>query len=96
MAYPFFPVSTRTVAPSWPGLRDEDRDGEDTLLRPITHETSRSQWASESSGLSTGSRNDSVVDTVEPSESMRMVRQQEPRSTEDLEEAKRRRKQGEE
>lgn len=81
--------------PTWSG-KERNRDADDSLLRPITNETSRSRFASDSSaGLSTGSRKGSFVYAVEPTEKIGLVRE-EPRSMEDLEEVKKKRKQGEE
>jgi len=95
-AYPFYPIYTRPMAPTGPSVRDKDRDVDDSLLRPITHETTRSHLASESSGRSTGSKKGSFVEAQEPSEKAGLARQQEPRSVEELEEAKKRKEQREE
>lgn len=81
------------VSSTWPGRKDKDRDGDDGLLRPNTHESSRSRGPSESSGLSAGTRKSSVGDALE---STSQASQQVPRSAEDLEQAKTKRKHGEE
>ena len=82
----------RNFMPSWSGSREKDRDADDSLLRPTTHETSRSRYGSASTGgVSTGSRKGSLLDTVELNQARR-----EPGSVEELEQVKKRRKQGEE
>lgn len=80
--------------PTWSGGRDKDRDGDDGLLRPITRETTRSRWGSDSTGLD-GSRKGSLFDPPEQ-ERLGPIRRQEIQSPEDLERVKKRRKQGEE
>lgn len=76
---------------------------DNSLLRPRTHESTRSRLASESSGhASTGSRKGSLVEAVEPSERIALGRVQEGedksegRTGEELEGERRRRKRGEE
>lgn len=83
--------------PSWSGGREKDRDADDNLLRPITHETSRSRYGSESTtgGYSSGSRKGSLLEATEQNERASPVRH-ELHSMEDLELVKKRRKQGEE
>lgn len=81
--------------PTWSG-KEKNRDADDSLLRPFTNETSRSRFTSESSaGLSTGSRKGSLANVIESTERIGLVRQ-EPQSIEDVEEVKKKRKQGEE
>ncbi|RJE26534.1 hypothetical protein PHISCL_01147 [Aspergillus sclerotialis] len=86
----------RSLMPSWSGTREKDRDADDSLLRPITHETSRSRYGSTSTGgFSSGSRKGSLLDTIELNERIGQARR-EPVSVEELEQVKKRRKQGEE
>lgn len=92
-------ASARGLLPTWSGGRDKEREGsDDGLLRPITRETTRSRWGSDSTsgGLSSGSRRGSLLDTPEQHERLGPIRRQEIQSMEDLEQVKKRRKQGEE
>lgn len=90
-------ASARGLLPTWSGGRDKDREGDDGLLRPITRETTRTRWGSDStSGLGTGSRKGSLLDTPEQHERLGPIRRQEIQSMEDLEKVKKRRNQGEE
>ncbi|KAJ5086284.1 hypothetical protein NUU61_007591 [Penicillium alfredii] len=90
-------ASARGLLPAWSGGKEKDREGDDGLLRPITRETTRSHWGSDStSGLGTGSRKGSLLDTPEQHERLGPIRRQEIRSLADLEQVKKRRKQGEE
>lgn len=90
-------ASARGLLPTWSGSREKDREGEDGLLRPITHETTRSRWGSDSTGpLGTGSRKGSLLDTPEQHGRLGPIQRQEIQSMEDLERVKNRRKQGEE
>ncbi|KAJ5587959.1 uncharacterized protein N7459_003724 [Penicillium hispanicum] len=90
-------ASARGLLPAWSSSRDKDREGDDGLLRPITRETTRSRWGSDSTtGLGTGSRRGSLLDTPEQHERLGPIRRQEIQSIEDLEQVKKRRKQGEE
>ena len=90
-------ASARGLIPTWSGSRDKDREGDDGLLRPITRETTRSRWGSDSTtGLGSGSRKGSLLDSSDQHERLSPIRRQEIRSMEDLELLKKRRKQGEE
>jgi hypothetical protein len=90
-------ASARGLLPTWSGGRDKERESDDGLLRPITRETTRSPWGSDStSGLGSGSRRGSLLDTPEQHERLGPIRRQEIQSMEDLEQVKKRRKQGEE
>ncbi|KAJ6035804.1 hypothetical protein N7540_000083 [Penicillium herquei] len=82
-------ASARGLLPTW--SRDKDREGEDGLLRPITRETTRSRWGSDSTGL--GSRRGSLLDVDQ--EQLGPIRRTRVQSMEDLEQVKKRRKQGE-
>ncbi|KAJ5772795.1 hypothetical protein N7457_007691 [Penicillium paradoxum] len=89
-------ASARGLLPTWSGGRDKDRDGDDGLLRPITRETTRSRWGSESTtGVSDG-RKESLFDTPEQHERLGPIRRHEILSMDDLERVKKRRKLGEE
>lgn len=83
---------TRSLMPSWSGSKERDRDTDDSLLRPTTLETSRSRYGSASSS---GSRKGSLLDTIEGSDKIARARR-EPVSMEELEQVKKRRRQGEE
>lgn len=84
------------MLPTWSGGKDKDREGDDGLLRPVTRETTRSRWGSESTtGLSDG-RNGSLLDTPEQHEQLGPIRRHEILSMDDLEKVKKRRKLGEE
>lgn len=86
-------AGARGLLPTWSGGKERDHE-DDRLLRP---ETSRTRWASDStSGLGTVSRKGSVLDTPEPHGRLGPIRRQSIRSTEDLEQVKKRRQQGEE
>ncbi|KAJ5951465.1 uncharacterized protein N7479_009878 [Penicillium vulpinum] len=89
-------ASARGLLPTWSGGKDKDREGDDGLLRPITRETTRSRWGSDSTtGLSDG-RNGSLFDTPEQHEGLAPIRRNEILSMNDLEKIKKRRKLGEE
>lgn len=91
-------ASARGLLPTWSGGRDKERESDDGLLRPITRETTRSRWGSDSTsgGLDSGSRRGSLLDTPDQYERLGPIRRQEIQSMEDLEQVKKRRKQGEE
>ncbi|KAF3386599.1 hypothetical protein F1880_001427 [Penicillium rolfsii] len=92
-------ASARGLLPTWSGGRDKEREGsDDGLLRPMTRETTRSRWGSESTsgGFGSESRRGSLLDTPEQHERLGPIRRQEIQSMEDLEQIKKRRKQGEE
>jgi hypothetical protein len=90
-------ASARGLLSNWSSGRDKERESDDGLLRPITRETTRSRWGSDStSGLGSGSRRGSLLDAPEQHERLGPIRRQEIQSMEDLEQVKRRRKQGEE
>lgn len=90
-------ANARGLLPAWSGGRDKDRDGDHGLLRPLTHESARTRWGSDStSGWGFSSRKGSLLDTPDQQEHLGPIRRQEIQSMEDLEKVKRRRKQGEE
>ncbi|KAI9927320.1 hypothetical protein MW887_003707 [Aspergillus wentii] len=74
-------AGARGLLPSWSGGKEKTCDGDDGLLRPMTQETTRSRWGS---------------DSTEQGDQIGSVRQQEICSMGDLEQVKNRRKQGEE
>ncbi|KAJ5131674.1 hypothetical protein N7448_005832 [Penicillium atrosanguineum] len=84
-------ASARGLLPTW--SREKEREGDDGLLRPITRETTRSRWGSESTSRS---RKGSLLDAPEQHERLGPIRRQEIQSMDDLELVKKRRKQGEE
>jgi hypothetical protein len=91
-------ASARGLLPTWPGAREKESDPDDGhgLLRPITRETTRSRWGSESTtGLGTGSRKGSILDEIDQNSHFGLIRRQEVRSLDDLEQVRDRRKQGE-
>lgn len=89
-------ASARGLLPTRSGGRDKERESDDGLLRPITRETTRSRWGSDStSGLGSDSGRGSLSDAVEQNERLGPIRLQEIQSMEDLELVKKRRKQGE-
>ncbi|EKV11569.1 Cgr1 [Penicillium digitatum] len=89
-------ASARGLLPTWSGGKDKDREGDDGLLRPVTKETTRSRWGSESTtGLSDG-RNGNLLDTPGQHEQLAPIRRHEILSMDDLEKIKKRRKLGEE
>ncbi|RAK74933.1 uncharacterized protein BO72DRAFT_383524 [Aspergillus fijiensis CBS 313.89] len=90
-------TTARGLLPTWPGMRDKDNDEENGLLRPITRRTTRSRWGSESTtGLTDGSRRESLLEGIDTNTKLGPVARQEIRSLEDLEQVKSRRKYGEE
>ncbi|EYE93811.1 uncharacterized protein EURHEDRAFT_459340 [Aspergillus ruber CBS 135680] len=92
-------AGARALLPTWSGSgsKEKDREGDDGLLRPVTRDTSRTRWGSDStSGVGTGSRRGSFLEGVEQSDRIGPPRQQEVRSPGDLEQVTSRRKQAEE
>lgn len=90
-------ASARGLLPTWSGSRDKDRE-EDGLLRPITRETTRSRWGSDStSGIGSGSRSrkGSILEPPEQEGQLGPIRRQKIQSIEDLGQVTKRRKQGE-
>lgn len=87
-------TGARALLPTWSGGKEKDRDGNnDGLLRPFTRET---RWGSDlTNGLGSASRKSSLISASELSARAGPVRQQEIRSMEELEQVRRRRKQGE-
>ncbi|KAJ5248644.1 hypothetical protein N7468_000095 [Penicillium chermesinum] len=84
------------LLPTWSG-RDKDREGDDGLLHPVSRETTRSRWGSDStSGLDSRSRKGSLFDNPEQHERLGPIQRQHIQSMEDLGRVKNRRKQGEE
>ncbi|KAE8158168.1 hypothetical protein BDV40DRAFT_28483 [Aspergillus tamarii] len=91
-------ASARGLLPQWSGGREKESDPDDglALLRPVTRETTRSRWGSESTtGLGTGSRKGSILDEIDRNNHLGLIRRQEVRSLDDLEQVRERRKQGE-
>lgn len=89
-------ASARGLLPTWSGSRERDRDGDNALLRPVTQETSRSRWGSDStSGVGSSSRRGSLLDPIEQQERLGPIRRQQIQSVEELEQVKKRRKQDE-
>jgi len=86
-------ASARGLLPTRSGGREKDHEGDDGLLRPITRETTRSRWGSDSTS---GSRKGSLLDVPGQHEGLGPIRRREIQSMEDLEHVKNRRKQGEE
>jgi hypothetical protein len=84
-------ASARGLLPTW--SKEKEREGDDGLLRPVTQETTRSRWGSESTSRS---RKGSLLDAPEQHERLGPIRRQEIQSMDDLEKVKKRRKQGEE
>ncbi|KAL4983610.1 hypothetical protein BDW68DRAFT_31874 [Aspergillus falconensis] len=74
----------------------EQESEDDGLLRPITRDTTRSRWGSESTGLGTGSRRDSVLDGIEKDIRLGPVKRQEIHSMDDLQRVRDQRSRGEE
>ncbi|KAE8377533.1 hypothetical protein BDV26DRAFT_211870 [Aspergillus bertholletiae] len=91
-------ASARGLLPPWSGGREKESDPDDglTLLRPVTRETTRSRWGSESTtGLGTGSRKGSIFDGIDQNNHLGLIRRWEVRSLDDLGQVRYRRKQGE-
>ncbi|KAL4971852.1 hypothetical protein BDW66DRAFT_16732 [Aspergillus desertorum] len=75
----------------------EQESEDDGLLRPITRETTRSRWGSESTGLGTGSRRDSAVDGIDKDTRLGSIkRPKEIHSMDDLQRVRDQRSRGEE
>lgn len=92
-------AGARALLPTWSGSgsKEKDREGDDGLLRPVTRDTSRTRWGSDStSAVGTGSRRGSFLEGIEQSDRIGPPRQQEIRSPGDLEQVTSRRKQAEE
>ncbi|KAL4878242.1 hypothetical protein BJY04DRAFT_115320 [Aspergillus karnatakaensis] len=76
--------------------REQDSE-DDGLLRPITRETTRSRWGSESTGLGSGSRKGSVFDGIDKDIRLESIkRPKEIRSMDDLQRVRDQRNKGEE
>ncbi|KAJ5458924.1 hypothetical protein N7530_010868 [Penicillium desertorum] len=89
-------ASARGLLPTWSGGKDKDREGDDGLLRPITRETTRSRWGSESTTAMSDGRKGNMLDTPGQHEQLAPIRRHEILSMDDLEKVKKRRKLGEE
>ncbi|KAJ5937002.1 hypothetical protein N7466_003452 [Penicillium verhagenii] len=90
-------ASARGLLPTWSGGREKDRE-EDGLLRPMTRETTRSRWGSDSTsglGSSSRSRKGSILDPSDQQGQLGPIRRQEIQSLEELGQVTKRRKQGE-
>ncbi|KAJ0416195.1 hypothetical protein BJY00DRAFT_304297 [Aspergillus carlsbadensis] len=76
--------------------REQESD-DDGLLRPITRETTRSRWGSESTGIGPGSRRDSVLDGIDKDIRLGAIKRPgEIRSMGDLQRVRDQRSKGEE
>lgn len=94
---PIAATGAKGLLPAWSGGRDKEGDADNGLLRPITRETTRSRWGSESTvGYGTGSRKGSLLNDVDVGNKLGLIRPRDIRSAEDLEQVRERRKQGEE
>lgn len=89
-------ASARGLLPTWSGGKDKDREGDDGLLRPVTRETTRSRWGSESTTGLSERRNGSLLDSPDQNERLGPIQRHEILSMDDLEKVKKRRKLGEE
>ena len=89
-------ASARGLLPTWSGGKDKDREGDDGLLRPITRETIRSRWGSESTTAMSDGRKGNMLDTPGQHEQLAPICRHEILSMDDLEKIKKRRKLGEE
>ncbi|KAL6234299.1 hypothetical protein BDW75DRAFT_169085 [Aspergillus navahoensis] len=90
-------VSSRGGGRSSLSTYREQESDDDALLRPITRETTRSRWGSESTGLATGSRRDCVLDGIEKDIRLGSVkRPEEIHSMDDLQRVRDQRSRGEE
>ncbi|CAG8241863.1 unnamed protein product [Penicillium nalgiovense] len=89
-------ASARGLLPTWSGGKDKDREGDDGLLRPVTRETTRSRWGSESTTAMSDGRKGNMLDTPGQHEQLAPIRRHEIVSMDDLEKVKKRRKLGEE
>ncbi|KAL2819876.1 hypothetical protein BDW59DRAFT_151237 [Aspergillus cavernicola] len=75
----------------------EQISDDDGLLRPITRETTRSRWGSESTGIGTGSRRGSVLDDIDKDMRLGSIKRPEDvRSMDDLQRVRDQRNKGEE
>ncbi|KAL2869413.1 uncharacterized protein BJX67DRAFT_330967 [Aspergillus lucknowensis] len=76
--------------------REQDSD-DDGLFRPITRETTRSRWGSESTGIGRGSRKGSVLDGIDKDLRLGLIRHpHDIRSVDDLQRVRDQRNKGEE
>ncbi|RAL06871.1 uncharacterized protein BO97DRAFT_481658 [Aspergillus homomorphus CBS 101889] len=90
-------TTARGLLPTWPVMKDKENDGETGLLRPITHQTIRSRWRSESTtGLNDGSRRGSLLEGLDTNTKLGPIARQEIQLMGDLEQVRSRRKYGEE
>ncbi|KAL4993550.1 hypothetical protein BDV10DRAFT_22833 [Aspergillus recurvatus] len=90
-------ISSRAGGRSSLSTYREQESEDDGLLRPITRETTRSRWGSESTGLGTRSRRDSVPDGIEKDIRLRSIkRPEEINSMDDLQRVRDQRSKGEE
>ncbi|KAL2840156.1 hypothetical protein BJY01DRAFT_236846 [Aspergillus pseudoustus] len=88
-------VQSRTGRGSLSTYREQESD-DDRLLRPITRETTRSRWGSESTGIGPGSRRGSVLDGIDKDIRLGSVKRlEEIRSMDDLQRAREQRSKGE-
>ncbi|KAL5333599.1 hypothetical protein BJX70DRAFT_380474 [Aspergillus crustosus] len=90
-------VSSRAVGRGPLSTYREQDSEEDGLLRPITRETTRTRWGSDSTGFSAGSRKGSVFDEID--KDIRLIsikRSEEIRSVDDLQRVRDQRNRGEE
>lgn len=89
-------AGARGLLPTWSGGREKDTETDNALLRPITRETTRSGWGSDSTAFGAGSRNNSLFDGIDNSRHIASVKRQDIQSMGYLEQVRDRRKQAEE
>ncbi|PKY00182.1 hypothetical protein P168DRAFT_244720 [Aspergillus campestris IBT 28561] len=89
-------TGARGLLQTWSGGREKDTEADNALLRPMTRETTRSGWGSDSTAFGAGSRNSSLFDEIDNGRHIASVKRQDIQSMGDLEQVRDRRKQGEE
>ncbi|KAL3456675.1 hypothetical protein BJX64DRAFT_37674 [Aspergillus heterothallicus] len=89
-------VPSRTGRGSLSTYREQESD-DDGLLRPVTRETTRSRWGSESTGIGSGSRRGSVLDSIDKDIRLGSIKHSEEISSiDDLQRVRDQRSKGEE
>ncbi|RHZ46258.1 uncharacterized protein CDV56_100743 [Aspergillus thermomutatus] len=90
------PADVRSPLPLWTGAQERG-EGDDNLLKPMTRETTRSRWGSDSTtGLGSGNGKGTSLDGINDNQTTDSLMVHEVRSLNDLEQVKSRRQQGEE